>query len=168
MTMKKTAPKLSLAVVEDLTNKGWTQREIAQLYGVTRQYVSWIKRTYGGRKTAKELVFEHFPLSGHDKFVQTSPYRLMRMHGDYIASGGVGMPEDKLSRLRSWYKMLREKNVVLEYDPRLLPEPGVSNRGGFTYRPRLPDDKDLLIRENEYTNLTEEGKRIWRLPEVEP
>lgn len=45
----KNQPELTLAVVEDLKGKGYTQSEIARMYGVTRQYVSWIKHYYGGR-----------------------------------------------------------------------------------------------------------------------
>jgi hypothetical protein len=35
--------KLSLAVLEDLKNRGFNQSEIADMFDVTRQYVSWIK-----------------------------------------------------------------------------------------------------------------------------
>ncbi|AVO25772.1 helix-turn-helix DNA-binding protein [Mycobacterium phage Morrow] len=52
----KNQPELTLAVVEDLKGKGYTQSEIARMYGVTRQYVSWIKHYYGGRLTPREIV----------------------------------------------------------------------------------------------------------------
>jgi hypothetical protein len=57
---------------------------------------------------------------------------------------------------------------VLEFDPNIPPIPGVSNKGGWAFRERKPEDGDLLIRVNEFTNLTEEGKLIWRFPPIEP
>ncbi|AVR57146.1 transcriptional repressor [Mycobacterium phage Pistachio] len=51
MNMERPGTKkseLSLAIIEDLRGKGYTQSEIARMYGVTRQYVSWIKHYYGG------------------------------------------------------------------------------------------------------------------------
>ncbi|WP_218001277.1 helix-turn-helix domain-containing protein [Nocardia thailandica] len=56
--------KLTLSIVEALKNKGLSQSDIARAYGVTRQYVSWIKRTYGGSLTPRETVLKHFPLEG--------------------------------------------------------------------------------------------------------
>jgi transcriptional regulator with XRE-family HTH domain len=160
--------KLSLAVVEDLKNKGFNQSEIAEMYGVTRQYVSWIKHTYGGRLTPRELVNQHFPFEVPMEMGQTSPFKRLRDHGEYVATGGVGMSEGKLQRLRSFYRKLRDEKLVLEFDPSIPPIPGISNKGGWAYRQRTPTDEDLLIRVNEYTDLTEEGRGIWRLPPLGP
>jgi hypothetical protein len=85
-----------------------------------------------------------------------------------MATGGKGMSKDKLSRLRYWYRKLREENLVLEYDPDIAPIKGVSNKGGFVYRERLRSDADLLIRVNQYTTLTPEGRLIWCLPITDP
>jgi hypothetical protein len=93
--------KLSLAVVEDLKNKGFSQSEIAEMFGVTRQYVSWIKHTYGGSLTPREAVLQHFPFKVSTDQSQTSPYRRLRDHGEYIATVGKGMSEDQLKRLRT-------------------------------------------------------------------
>ncbi|AGI61752.1 transcriptional repressor [Mycobacterium phage BTCU-1] len=90
----------------------------------------------------------------------------LREHGEYMATGGVGMDELKLSRLRGFYKKLRDQ--VLEYDPNIPPIEGVSRQGGWAYRPRKPEDGDLLIRVNDYTDLTDEGRMIWRFPPREP
>jgi hypothetical protein len=155
-------------VVEDLKNKGFNQSEIAEMYGVTRQYVSWIKNTYGGRLTPREMVLQHFPFVVSTEMGHTSPFKRLRDHGEYVVTGGVGMSEDKVARLRSFYRKLREENVVVEYDPTIPPMPGVSKKGGWAYRQRTPTDEDLLIRVNEYTNLTEEGRGIWRLPPYGP
>ena len=57
---------LSLAVIEELKTKGYSQSQIAAMYGVTRQAVSWHKQTYGGRPTEREAVLVHFTLEGID------------------------------------------------------------------------------------------------------
>lgn len=162
--MKGNDNKLTLAVVESFKNKGYSQSEIAEMYGVTRQYVSWIKHTYGGRLTPREQVNQHFPFQVPTEMGNTSPFKRLRDHGEYVATGGVGMSEDKLKRLRSFYNKLRDENLVLEFDPDIPPIPGVSNKGGWAYRKRRKSDGDLLVRKNEHTTITEEGKRIWRLP----
>ncbi len=160
--------RLTLAIVEALKNKGLSQSDIARQYGVTRQHVSWIKHTYGGRLTPRERTMQHFPFKVPTEMGNTSPYKRLRDHGEYVATGGVGMSEDKLQRLRSFYRKLREDSVVLEFDPNIPSVPGISRKGGWAYRERLPEDGDLLIRVNEFTNITDKGRDIWRFPAVDP
>lgn len=160
------APKLTIAIIESLKNKGYSQADIARMFGVTRQAVTWHKKEYGGRLTPREMVLQHWPWSVPVEMGQSSPCRRLRDHGEYMATGGVGMSEDKLSRLRSFYERLN--SYVVEFDPEIPPEEGVSLAGGFAFRKRRKSDGDLLIRVNEHTFLTEEGKRIWRFPPVEP
>jgi predicted transcriptional regulator len=133
MNMSTKPKKLTLAIVEDLKGKGFSQSEIADMYGVTRQYVSWIIHTYGGRMTPRQMVHKHFPWKVSAEQGQSSPYRRMRDHGEYVATGGVGMSEDKLRRLRAFYQKLREENLVVEYDPNIPPIEGVSNKGGLRF-----------------------------------
>jgi hypothetical protein len=159
---------LTLSAIEALKNKGYNQSEIAEMYGVTKQAVSYHKRKYNGRLTPREMVLEHFPWAVPTEMCQSTQYRRLRDHGEYIATGGVGMSEDQLKRLRSWYRTLRTKKWVVEFDPEIPPQPGVSNKGGFAYRGWNRTDGDLLIRVNDYTFLTEEGKRIWRFPPMDP
>lgn len=160
-------PPLTAAVVEDLKRQGLNQSEIARLYNVTRAHISWIKTQYGGSRTAREEVLRHFPFEV-SAAQQTSPYKRLRDHAEFFATRGKGMSEDKLKRLRSFYQKLRTENTVVEYDPSIPPCLGVSNTGGWAFRERLPEDGDLLIRVNEFTDLTEQGKMIWRFPPVEP
>lgn len=160
--------KLSLSIIEDLKGKGFNQSQIADEFGVTRQYVSWIKHTYGGRMTPREIALKAWPWTVSAEQSQASPYRRLRDHGEYIATGGKGMSEDKLNRLRAFYRKLREEDVVLEFDPAIPPIPGVSNKGGWAFRRRVSGDGDLLIRVNEHTLLTADGRKIWRFPRVEP
>ncbi|GAT16647.1 helix-turn-helix domain-containing protein [Mycolicibacterium thermoresistibile] len=158
---------LTPAIVEDLKGKGYSQSEIARRYGVTRQYISWIKYNYDGRLTPTEqLLQQHFPFQVPTEMGQTSPYRRLRDHGRYVATWGVGMDNGTLGRLRGFYRKLQDQ--VLEFDPNIPPIPGVSSKGGWRYVPRTADDGDLMIRVNDYTELTDEGRRVWRLPAVMP
>ncbi len=168
MTIEDRRPELSLADIEYLKGKGYSQSAIARMYGVSRQAISWWIHTYGGKMTPRQIVLKAWPWKVPAEMSQAAPYRNMRNHGEYIATGGKGMSADKLNRLRSFYRMLREEDLVVEFDPAIPPTPGVSNKGGWAFRQRLPEDGDLLIRVNEHTNLTEDGRRIWRFPEVEP
>lgn len=163
-----TKHRLSIGIIEALKNQGLNQSDIAKLFDVTKQAVSYHKVTYNGSRTPREIVLETFPWQVPEAMCQTSPYRRMRDHGEYIATGGKGMTEDKLRRLRNFYRKLREQDLVLEFDPTIPPIPGVSNKGGFAYRPRRSADADLLIRVNEHTDLTAEGRLIWCFPPQDP
>lgn len=160
--------KLSLSIVEDLKGKGYSQSEIAEMYGVTRQYVSWLKHNHGGRLTPTEIVLKEFPWHVPAKQSHASAYRRLRDHAEFVATGGVGMSEEQLSRLRGFYRKLREGDLVVEFDPDIPPEAGVSTQGGWAYRPRRKQDGELIIRRNEYTNVTDKGKMIWRFQPIEP
>ncbi|AGK86033.1 repressor-like protein [Mycobacterium phage Chy4] len=88
----------------------------------------------------------------------------LRDHGEYMRVGSFKtMSEDKRKRLLSWWKMLRDNDLVVEFDPNIEPYPGMAG-GGFRYVPRTIEDDDLLIRVNEHTNLTDEGEMIWCWP----
>ena len=166
--MENAHPELTLSIIEELKSQGYSQSDIARMFGKTRQAVSWHKQTYGGRLTPREEIARHFPWKVPYEQNQTSPYRRMRDHGEYAATGGKGMSKDKLDRLRSFYRKLRTENLVLEFDPSIEPIPGVSSRGGFAFRERTGADGDLLIRVNGHTFMTDEARMIWRLPLVDP
>jgi hypothetical protein len=64
--------------------------------------------------------------------------------------------------LAAFHNWLRDEHLVLEFDPDIPPELGLSNNGGFALRP----DGDLMTRVNEHTTLTDEGRGVWALPEA--
>jgi hypothetical protein len=169
-TKKKATSKAPLifSVIEDLRRKGYNQSEIAEMHGVTRQAVSWQKHVYGGELTPRQQVNREWPWKTSVAHSKAKAYQRLRDLGEYTATGGVGMSEDKLCRLRSWLKFMRDNDVVLEFDPALPPEPGVAPYGGFAYRKRRKSDRDLLIRVNEHTDLSDVGAMIWRFPPVDP
>lgn len=158
-------PKLSMGEIEALERKGLSKNQIAEILEVTRQSLWRFVSQHRTERTPRQFVAEHFPWKVPAAMMQTSPHKRMRDHGEWMSTGGEGMSFDKLQRLRRWYKFMREENVVLEFDPEIPPNPGVSNRGGFAYRPRVESDGDLLIRVNRHTVMTSEGRIFWALPE---
>lgn len=160
--------KLSLADIEHWKRKGYSQSEIAEMYGVTRQWVSLIVHKYGGSRTPRQIVLDAWPYRVPTELCHAMPYKRLRDHAEYVETGGKKMSEDKLKRLRGFYERLRAENAVVEFDPAIPPIPGVSSVGGWALRDRQPSDGDLLIRVNEYTNLTEDGRMIWRFPRKLP
>ena len=159
-------PELTLAIIEDLKRKGLNQAEIARQFGVSHQAVSYHVRRYG-RLTPLQKVMEHWPWSVPTALGQQAVMRRLRDHGEYVAGGltGKGMDFLKLSRLKGFYERL--KDAVVEFDPDLGPSEAGSI-GGFAYRQRLESDGNLLIRVNDHTHLSDEGRKIWVLPKVMP
>ncbi|WP_043680904.1 helix-turn-helix domain-containing protein [Nocardia vulneris] len=162
-------PILSLAEIEPLMRQGMTQKQIAEIMGVSRQAVSKFIGEHGEHLlTPRQVVAKHFPWRVPNHLLQVSPYKRMRDHGEWFETNGEGMSPEKLQRLRWWYRYIRNENVVLEFDPDIAPEPGVSNKGGFAYRPRVASDGKLLFRVNRHTKeMTPEMHTIWELPEPE-
>ena len=158
-------PELTLAVIEGLKERGLSQSEIARQFGVTRQAVSYHVRKYGGTLTPRQKALESWPWIVPLRFCSQVPYRRLRDHGEYFATGGEGMSFKKLSDLRGFLRRLED--FVIEFNPDLPPSDGVGI-GGFAYRQRLESDGDLLIRVNEHTHLSEEGLKVWAMPKVLP
>jgi hypothetical protein len=79
---------LTIAIIEELKAKGLNQSQIAARFGVTRQAVSWHRRTYNGVLTPREQLLEaHFPWKVSGRHLRTSPYRQLRDHGEWYATG---------------------------------------------------------------------------------
>lgn len=154
---------LVFSEIEELRRKGLNQTEIANMHGVSRQAVSQQKIKYGGVKTTRQIVNEAWPWKTTGLHGKSAAYQRLRDHGEFIASGGREMSDYKLRRHAAWLKMMRANDFVLEFDPNIPPTAGVAPTGGFAYRKRdlQIDGLDLLIRVNEFTNLTPEGRRLW-------
>lgn len=155
---------LIFSEIEALRKQGHSQSEIAEMHGVSRQAVSWQKKTYGGYLTYRQVVNKSWPWKTTNLHSKSKIYQRLRDHGEYMLTQGSGMSEDKLDRLQSWWRKLRNDDLVVEFDPALPPLRGVGPHGGFALRQRVPEDLDLLIRVNEHTTLTEGGRRIWCWP----
>ncbi len=168
MESKDALVRLSLAEIEDRKIKGYNQTQIAEMFGVSRQAVSWHKRTYGGSRTPRQIAQEAWPWQTTHLHGKATPYKRLRDHAEFMTTDGRGMSEDKLSRLRSFYRKLRKENLVVEFDPDLPPEAGVSPHGGFAYRQRTVEDRHLMIRVNDHTQITDDGREIWCFPPADP
>lgn len=86
--------------------------------------------------TPLETVRQLFPWNVAPRFADHPLNRIMREHGDYVATGGRGMSGEVLFRLETFYHKLHSENLVIEYDP----------ASGFHYRERLDSDRGLIIR----------------------
>ncbi|QGJ88830.1 immunity repressor [Mycobacterium phage Yecey3] len=152
------------SVIEELRRKGFNQSQIADMHGVSRQAVSWQKKTYGGFVTPREIVREAWPFVTTNAHTKSTPYQRLRDHGEYMAQGSFkDMSDLKVRRLKAWWRKLHDEDVVLEFDPSIPAGPGMAG-GGFRYVPRVVEDEDLLIRVNEHTTLSVYGETIWAWP----
>lgn len=159
-------PTLSVAEIEAYQRAGLSQQEIADLFGVTRAAVH-IALKRAGKQPEPGPREKDFPFEV-PTFMHQGPYQRLRDHAEYMATKGQGMSEDKLKRLRTFYRKLMRNNWVVEYNPNLPPERGVSASGGWAYRPRAEMDGNLIIRVNEFTTLTDYAKGIYVLPDEVP
>ena len=115
-----------------------------------------------------EIVRLHFPWDVPAELQGNPAYDLMRIHGDFMATGGNGMEPAVLARLRAFHTKLRDESLVLEFDPNIAAEDGIDGQAGFAFRSRTIDDDELLIRVNNFTIVTEEGELIWTFPPDAP
>ncbi|EUA84262.1 Uncharacterised protein [Mycobacteroides abscessus subsp. abscessus] len=162
------ASGLTIGIIRQLKNEGYNHSQIAEMFGVTRQAVSYLWRKYDGTPTIRQRVAEALPFAVPEKFNRAQPLALLRDHAEHMMQGSDRFTERRRSKLRSFYKKLRDENLVVEYDPEIPSDPGVCKPGGFAYRPREPRDKGLMIRVNEHTHITEYGEQIWKFPPREP
>lgn len=145
------------AAVRALYNQRITSvTELARALGVSKQAVSrWIN-DHPEFWTLSQIVNNNFPL----RRVPTSEQRdrvyfYLRDHGRWMVTNGEGWTNERLSRLSGWHNKLRNERLIVEY-----------RRGdGFQYRSRVRSDGDLLLRENEFTVYTPEGRELFSLPE---
>jgi hypothetical protein len=156
---------LTPALIDELLIKGHSVTEIGKMFNTSRQNVSQMRRRRTGfYQSPRERVLEqNFPWKVPHAFGQMGLRRAMRDHGDFMATGGKGMAEGALARVRALYRKLTELDAVVEFSPDIPPNEH-SSAGGFRLVSREDSDGDLMIRVNRHTTLTEEGKMIWRVP----
>ncbi|WP_367137949.1 hypothetical protein [Saccharothrix sp. HUAS TT1] len=155
--------KLSKESVAFWARKGKTQAQIARLFGYTRARINQVWTEAGLPKPPKQVVREEFPWEIDQRFKSSALHKRLSDHAEYYATNGEGMSEDKLKRLLSFYGKLKSRNAVVEYSPDVEPNPD-SGMGGFRLVPRRPEDGDLIVRVNEISKITDEGRRIFSMP----
>lgn len=163
-------PLISPADIDDLRRKGYNQSQIAEMYGCTRAYISWVKKTYGAayeqpRAVARRNMPSWNLTAGQGR---SSLYTWLGSHLEYMETAGHGMSQNKLYRLRLFYLRLERNGEIVEYDPEFGPSRSVG-AGGFRFLPRTSEDAPrMIIRQNAYTVLTDEGRVVWQIPHELP
>ena len=148
---------------------GFTQAEVARLHGVSRQTINK-KLRHEDHGEPYETPYRGLirllnnTITGIElKHKESSGYKRLTNHLEFVATEGRHMSKAKLKALGHWYKNLIDTNTVLMFDPTIPPRP-YSKNGGWEYVPRQEKDKDLLIRVNQYVDMTPEAKEVLRMP----
>lgn len=157
-----------VSVIVQLVDLGYTQTEIASMYGVTKQAISFLWRKYVGTLTPRQRLKNSMPWAQivPDKFQRATALQRLRDHGELMIAGDADrFHKHRISALRKFYKTLQDNDYVVVYDPSIPPNPGIAANGGFDYVKREPRDGDFMVRTNEYANPTEYGDpELWRFP----
>jgi transcriptional regulator with XRE-family HTH domain len=158
-------PITSRSEIEALLKKGFTQEEIAKMKGITQAGVSWHLRHSGGApsETLVERIKKSVPWQITGTQQKARPYREILYHLEYRETGGNGMSEEKLRRLRGFYRKLTDFSMVVRYDPKIPPRPG-QKFGLFEYVPREERDGDLILRIDKNTRVPDTDRAKWTLP----
>lgn len=158
---------LTIGEIDELKRRGLSEAEIARRKGTSRQAVNWHVHFYGGSRTPRQQVLERFPVRripvGHS---DASIARRLRDHGEWYVTGGVGMSDDSLRRLRGLWRRMHRRGLIAVYDPALPPSRGVSSGGGWALVPRQLDDGRLMLRDNEHAEFDDAARLVWTLPPV--
>lgn len=173
-------------VIMALKNAGNTQHSIAQRFDISDAAVSLrLGRAGLIESTPRSDAMKHFPWKLGRAYHDASLGKLVRNHLEFVATGGHGMSDDKLKRLRALYKKLlgdvqfaealeRGKldpttppKMVVEFDPAIPPSKG-NKTGGFALVPWREEDGDLVIRRNEHAELSDEALMVLRFPKRLP
>ncbi|MFF7588608.1 hypothetical protein ACFZCK_14090 [Kitasatospora purpeofusca] len=156
--------EMTPAGIKKLKDHGFNQQNIADHYGVTRQAVSKMSGTYGiSWETKRTQALKMFPCKVKTAQQRCAPFMRLR---DFMV--GVFAPEELSEegkkRVEWFTRKLAEENVIVVFDPSIPPMPGISPAGGWDYRPREASDGDLIIRENEHTEITPLNRPLLTLP----
>lgn len=151
--------------------KGWSHQRIAEEYGVSKQRVSQVSKMEAAqpfrphRSVLRETYWPFGAIPYH--FTHANQHKRLSDHLSYVTPDSE-LSKPALDRLRGFYKRLIDNDEVVEYDPDIPPSED-NVYGGWAYRPRIPADGDLIIRENQYTRpLYPADRVIWRIPKTLP
>lgn len=154
------------------TGKRWTEAEIGRELGRTRQQINNIKyMTDRFSRTPREQAKLQYPLRPLAKpWRGTGVDKRLRDHMEYMATNGEGMSHIKLRDLYGFLRKLRDRNLVVVFDPNIAAddEGSATPVGGFAYRPRKARDGTLVIRDNEFTNITNDNIALLEMPDELP
>lgn len=123
-----------------LLDKGLTQREIAEMYGVSRSAIGMAKMTYGleaGKK--RERYMDMIPWKVRPEHRMHWDARMLRLEARRRA--GQDLTDGQLRWLQGWRDDLEAANAVVMYNPR--------SEAGFHWVTKRDTDDDILRRPDE-------------------
>jgi len=158
------------STILEYRNKGWSDAKIGRFFGVSRQAISAKAAHYGLPKSKHRVARDSAPFLVPETWNRATAAQRLRAHRMYVLfPDSHGLPDDEISRLRSFYEKLKNEGLIVEFDPTIPPNPGISPNGGFAYRKREPRDRNLILRLNDYTYVEDsyEGSHyyeVWSFP----
>ena len=136
---------LTDATLIKLVHLGWTDKQIAEKYGITPQAVNKRLHRLGLKRRSTPLNQMH-EILGYRWKIKTTPYRGTH-HSRYSAKrlklwlrcrlGDDSLSEHQIKEAKQWERRIRNNNEVLCYDP--------ESEDGWYYRPRTEEDGRLVI-----------------------
>lgn len=154
---------LSPESVVSMMSKGIKQIEIAQKYGVSRQYVGQLAKR-GGYVSPITMVQENLPWDVAPQHLRNTAYKALTLHGHYRLSPETLRQASASKKLRALYGRLINNDVVIDYDPSYPAVPGLLGAGGFAFVPREEEDENFIIKIRPGIRLTRLGNQLWRFP----
>lgn len=122
----------------------WTNRQIAERYGVTENAVYLALRSVPGATTKRPRYDEFIPWRVKSEHLWTVPANMLRLLARQ--AGGEELPQRRLTTLTGWLKKMDAEGLVVDYDPEQGPSNASPKYGGFRYVRRQPEDGEGYIR----------------------
>lgn len=129
-------------VLLKLRREGKTYDEIAEMYGVTRGAVYLQLRNIPGLVEDRPSHRDMIPWRVKVEHAHAYPAMMLRLLGRRLK--GQELPEDKAKLLDSWCKSLKDKNLVVHYDPDIPPNAASPKVGGWAYVERQGTDHEWI------------------------
>lgn len=118
------ATGLTPAYVVYLMNQGRRQTDIAEEFGVSRQYVNKLAKR-GGHEPVVTLVTENFPWPINESMYPNTLYQSLRLLGHYQLDPN-GLTGSSRVKLRGFLRKIKLFNQVVDYDPSYPAIPGAN------------------------------------------
>jgi hypothetical protein len=139
------------------------QTEIADAYGVSRQYVYKLLKHAGHESQITEIT-DNLPWEIDLRVTENTVYQAVRKMAHINLAGADSLPEASRQKARALVRKLTRFNQVIDYDPSYPAVPGLTNTPGFAYVPRTTQDEDFAVKIRPGVRITPLGNKIWRIP----
>lgn len=149
-----------------MLENGFTQADIARLFGVTRQYVNQLAKR-GGRLPLGPTVTANLPWEVDKAYRSNSLYGALRLLGNYNLDPN-SLRGSSIGKLHAFLRKATLYDLVLDYNPDYPAVPGYSNTRGFAWCRRKSEDEDFVVKVRSGVVITPIGNKIWRIPKEWP